>query len=86
MNPQLLVLETSVLPIELQDLLLFGGYCKPSSLNHSGLPWTAIVDFKTQGISHYIIKSLQDLSQPGYVLDNDDSFHIVSCLYKLFGS
>ena len=44
----------SVLPVELQDFLLFGGYCKPSLLNHSGLPWTAIVDFKTQDISHYI--------------------------------
>ena len=82
----LLTFTVGVLPFELQDFLLFGGYCKPSSLNHSGLPWTAIVDFKTQGISHYIIKSLQDLSQPGYVLDNDDSFRVVSCLYKLFGS
>ena len=61
----LLTFTVSVLPIELQDLLLFGGYCKPSSLNHSGLPWTAIVDFKTQDISHYFIKSLQDLSHPG---------------------
>ena len=75
-----------VLPFELQDFLLFGGYCKSSSLNHSGLPWTAIVDFKTQDICHYFIKSLQDLSHPGYMLDNDDSFHVVSCLYKLFGS
>ena len=76
----------SVLPVKLQDFLLFGGYCKSSSLNHSGLPWTAIVDFKTQAISHYSTKSLQDLSYPGYVLDNDDSFRVVSCLYKLFGS
>ena len=75
-----------VLPFELQDFLLFGGYCKSSSLNHSGLPWTAIVDFKTQDICHYFIKSLQDLSHPGYILDNDDSFRVVSCLYKLFGS
>ena len=45
----------SVLPVKLQDFLLFGGYCKSSSLNHSGLPWTAIVDFKTQVISNYII-------------------------------
>ena len=37
------------------------------------------MDFKTQGISHYSIKFLQNLSQPGYVLDNDDSFHVVSC-------
>ena len=29
---------------------------------------------------------MQNLSQPGYVLDNDDSFRVVSCLYKLFGS
>ena len=76
----------SVLPVELQDFLLFGGYCKSSSLNHSGLPWTTIVDFKTQAISHYSTKSLQDLSYPGYVLDNDDSFRVVSCLYKLFDS
>ena len=76
----------SVLPVKLQDFLLFGGYCKSSLLNHSGLPWTAIVDFKTQAISHYSTKSLQDLSYPGYVLDNDDSFRVVSCLYKLFGS
>ena len=82
----LLTFTVGVLPFELQDFLLFGGYCKPSLLNHSGLPWTAIVDFKTQGISHYSIKFLQNLSQPGYVLDNDNSFHIVSCLYKLFGS
>ena len=75
-----------VLPFELQDFLLFGGYCKSSSLNHSGLPWTAIVDFKTQDICHYSIKFLQNLSQPGYVLNNDDSFCVVSCLYKLFGS
>ena len=78
--------QSVVLPFELQDFLLFGGYCKPSSLNHSGLPWTAIVDFKIQDICHYFIKSLQDLSHPGYMLDNDDSFRVVSCLYKLFGS
>lgn len=36
--------------------------------------------------SLYSTKSLQDLSYPGYVLDNDDSFRVVSCLYKLFGS
>ena len=79
----LLTFTVSVLPIELQDLLLFGGYCKPSSLNHSGLPWTAIVDFKN---SRHKSLSLQDLLHPEYVLDNDDSFRVVSCLYKLFGS
>ena len=36
--------------------------------------------------SLYSIKSLQDLLHPEYVLDNDDSFRVVSCLYKLFGS
>lgn len=36
--------------------------------------------------SLYFIKSLQDLLHPEYILDNDDSFRVVSCLYKLFGS
>ena len=60
------VFSTGILPLNYKTSFCLEVIASPPYSTTPGLPWTAIVDFKTQGTSNHHYKSLQNLSQPGY--------------------